>query len=113
MACVEGCFVACSLPAIGTDRKQHVCRVFILQRDTVQSDDGIGVGHMEQMSLTIGERTAVHREVGVAAVGIARERLVNHDGIEELGMTVTLRVADGHLAVVQRDTILALDADTF
>ena len=68
---------------------------------------------MEQMPLLIGQRTAIHREMRVATIGIPRERLVNHDGIQELRMTVAARIAYRHLAVIQRNTVLALNADTF
>lgn len=36
----------------------------------------------QQMSLSDGQRASVHSEMWVAAVSIARERLINHNGIK-------------------------------
>ena len=70
---------------------------------------------MEQMTfpaLSSGEPPFI-AEVGLPLSASPRKRLIDHDGIEELSMTVALRVADGHLAVVQCDAVLALDANAF
>lgn len=109
---IERSLVGGSLPPVGTYGEKHFCEVVVHQLNTVESDDGVGIGDVDEMVLTVLQCTAVHGEVRVAAGCIARERLVYHNGILKLCMNVALGVADGQLAVVQRDAVLTLDDST-
>ena len=72
----------------------------------------MGVGHVEHMTAEAGQAAADHGEGGGAAVRVAAHGLVNHDRVQEGGMSVALRIVRGQVTVLQRNGVHAFNAHT-